>query len=95
MRTVTLEVDRIVALRLGWLHHLCTRLKNGLTGLVGESVTRGIGAKLGQLARKGLEKEVRMCFAGHVLMEKQNGLVGDMRSPSLLGQRTGRRPWIC
>jgi transposase len=31
-----------------------------------------------QLMRKGLGKETKLCFAGHVLMENRNGLVVDM-----------------
>jgi transposase len=39
-----------------------------------------------QLMRKGLGKETKLCFAGHVLMENRNGLVVDMD----LTQATGR-----
>jgi transposase len=38
------------------------------------------------LARKGLGKETRLCFTGHVLMENRNGLVVDID----LSQATGR-----
>ena len=38
------------------------------------------------LARKGLGKETRLCFAGHVLMENRNGLIVDID----LTQATGR-----
>ncbi len=39
-----------------------------------------------QLMRKGLGKETKLCFAGHVLMENRNGLVVDIH----LTQATGR-----
>ena len=39
-----------------------------------------------QLMRKGLGKETKLCFAGHVLMENRNGLVVDID----LTQATGR-----
>ncbi len=39
-----------------------------------------------QLMRKGLGKETKLCFAGHVLMENRNGLVVDLD----LTQATGR-----
>ena len=38
------------------------------------------------LARKGLGKETRLCYAGHVLMENRNGLIVDIE----LTQATGR-----
>jgi transposase len=39
-----------------------------------------------RLMRKGLGKETKLCFAGHVLMENRNGLVVDVE----LTQATGR-----
>jgi len=39
-----------------------------------------------RLMRKGLGKETKLCFAGHVLMENRNGLVVDIE----LTQATGR-----
>ena len=39
-----------------------------------------------RLMRKGLGKETKLCYAGHVLMENRNGLVVDLE----LSQATGR-----
>ncbi|MGH7691979.1 MAG: IS5 family transposase [Candidatus Dormibacteria bacterium] len=40
-----------------------------------------------RMARKGLGKETRMCFAGHVLMENRHGLVVDLKFTRATGTR--------
>ena len=47
-----------------------------------------------RLARKGPGKEAKLCFAGHVLMNR-NGLAVGCWSLRLLVGRSGRLGWTC